>query len=197
MIHFTERLDKAIRIAARSHAQQGQHRKGSDTPYIIHPFGTMLIASQATDDEDTLIACLLHDVIEDVHPEIYSKVDMSRDFGDKVLGIVMDVTKDDTMTDWHESAQAYLHHLINEASDEAVIVSTSDKIHNITSIITDYKVKGNELWQIFSTKSADDQLWFYEAVLKAVQGRGVSTLLSSQLESRIGELKTLIVPVSA
>lgn len=196
MIHFTERLDKAIRVAARAHAKQGQYRKGSDTPYIIHPFGAMLIASQVTEDEDTLIACLLHDVIEDVDTNIYSKDDMRSDFGDKVVGIVMDVTKDESLDDWHESAHAYLRHLEHEASAEAVTVSASDKIHNITAIITDYKILGEGLWQIFSTKSADDQMWFYEAILKTAKKRGVNPLLSSQLESRIGELKTLIATVA-
>ena len=62
MINYTERLDKALRKAAWSHEQQGQHRKGSDIPYIIHPVGAMMIASNATDDEDILIACLMHDV---------------------------------------------------------------------------------------------------------------------------------------
>ncbi len=42
MINYTHRLDKAIRIAAWAHEQQLQHRKGTDIPYIIHPFGVIL-----------------------------------------------------------------------------------------------------------------------------------------------------------
>ncbi len=67
MINYTSRLDNAVREAARAHEIEGQHRKGTDIPYIIHPFGVMMIASNATDDEDVLIACLMHDVLEDVN----------------------------------------------------------------------------------------------------------------------------------
>lgn len=196
MIDFTERLDRAIRVAARAHEKQGQHRKGSDTPYIIHPFGVMLIAGQVTDDEDTLIACLLHDVIEDVDPAIYSAEEMKKDFGERVAEIVMDVTKDETLHDWQESADAYLRHLGSHASDAAVIVSASDKIHNISAVITDYKVMGEKLWQIFSTKSADDQMWYYGAVLAVVKERGVDQMLSSQLESRIADLQAMLEPAA-
>lgn len=197
MIHFTERLDKAIRVAARAHDKQGQYRKGSDTPYIIHPFGVMLVASQVTDDEDTLIACLLHDVIEDVDPVIYSREDMQKDFGDRVVRIVMDVSKDESLHDWHESANAYLQHLEHTASDAAVVVSTSDKIHNVTAVITDYKVMGEGLWQIFSTKSADDQMWYYRSILAIVKKRGVDPVLSSQLEALIDELDAMLAPIEA
>jgi len=41
MIKYTDRLDSAIRKAAWAHEQQDQHRKGTDIPYIIHPFGVM------------------------------------------------------------------------------------------------------------------------------------------------------------
>lgn len=51
MINVTSRLDKAIRRAAWAHEQAGQHRKGTDVPYIVHPSGVMIIASNVTDDE--------------------------------------------------------------------------------------------------------------------------------------------------
>lgn len=192
MINYTHRLDKAIRIAAWAHEQQVQHRKGTDIPYIIHPFGVMLIASNATDDEDVLIACLLHDVLEDVDSSIYSEQTMRADFGDRMVAMVKDVTKDDSVKDWHERSKAYLAHLENEASDEAVIVSASDKIHNLMSIVVDYETHGEDLWNRFSTQSSADQLWWYESILAVVTKRGVPTELIDQLAEQVEKLQLKI-----
>ena len=191
MINFTERLDLAIRKSARAHEIAGQHRKGGDIPYIIHPFSTMLIASNITDDEDTLIACLLHDVLEDVDKNIYNEHEIRNDFGDKVVKIVKDVSKNDKLKDWHVISQDYLNHLEFKACDEAIIVSASDKIHNIISVIIDYRKIGDKVWDIFKTTNKADQIWWYESILKIIINRNVNMILSDQLKSLIIELKDL------
>lgn len=191
MITLTERLDKALRVAADAHEKQGQHRKGSGAPYIIHPFGVMLIASNATTDEDVLIACLLHDVLEDVSPDIYSRDDMLRDFGQRVIDLVSDVTKNPNLKVWRECAVDYLNHLEHKASEGALIVSAADKIHNLESVIIDYRQVGEELWQIFTTKNADDQLWWYGAILKVLQKRQAPQSLQDQLAQGIKILQDL------
>ena len=189
---YTERLDKGIRTAATVHERAGQHRKGTIIPYAAHPFGVMLIASAATKDEDTLIACLLHDVLEDVSPKIYSEADMRTDFGKHVVSIVKDVTKNDLEPDWHLRGAEYLDHLRNRACDEAVIVSTSDKIHNLLSILTDYKTEGNALWQRFSTKSGPDQLWWYSSILNVATERQAPPVLLHQLGGLVSSLETIV-----
>ncbi len=191
MINYTERLDKAIRKAAWAHEQAGQHRKGTDIPYIIHPFGTMLVASNATDDEDVLIACLMHDVLEDVDPSIHDEEAMRKDFGDRVVSIVKEVTKDNSVTDWRKRSEAYLHHLETEASYEAVIVSAADKIHNLLSILSDYQDVGNALWNRFSTKNIDDQLWWYQSILSVIKGRYPDLLLVKNLEVLVNDLSDI------
>jgi (p)ppGpp synthase/HD superfamily hydrolase len=191
-ITYTARLDKAIRTAAWAHEQAGQHRKGTDIPYIIHPFGVMTIASRATDDEDTLIACLLHDVLEDVDVSIYDERKMREDFGDRVVAIVKDVTKDDTQPTWRAVSEAYLDHLEHRACDQAVTVSAADKVHNLHSVLFDYDVVGDDLWQRFSTKSADDQLWWYEAILAVIEKRGAPKVIRDELAELTTQLRSLI-----
>jgi len=191
MINYTTRLDSAIRKAAWAHEQAAQHRKGTDIPYIIHPFGVMMIASNVTDDEDVLIACLMHDVLEDVDSAIYSESNMRAEFGDRVVAIVKDVTKDATERNWHASANSYLRHLEHNASDEAVIVSAADKAHNLISILADYDVVGESLWLRFSTKSSADQLWWYESILKVVVKRNGPQVLVDELSGYVDTLKAL------
>jgi len=190
MINYTVRLDNALRIAAWAHEQAGQHRKGSDIPYIIHPFGVMTIASNATSDEDILIACLMHDVLEDVDSDIYNEQQMRKDFGDRVVAIVKDVTKDESEKDWHKRSKAYLNHLEHKASNEAIIVSASDKIHNLLSILTDHTTHGDDLWERFTTKSSADQLWWYESILGVITRRNVALELSNKLSEQVNMLKT-------
>jgi (p)ppGpp synthase/HD superfamily hydrolase len=192
VIKFTERLDKAIRIASWAHEQAHEHRKGGDIPYIIHPFGVMLIAGSVTDDEDILIACLLHDVLEDVPSKIYDEEKMQKDFGDKVLNIVKDVTKDRRLSDWYEVSKNYLNHLEFKACDEAIIVSVADKTHNLESTLFDYKELGDKIWDIFTTKNGSDQLWWYNAVLEVAIRRKAPELLTDKLSDLINQLKKLV-----
>lgn len=188
-MNMTPRLEQAIRVAAYAH--RNQKRKGSDVPYIIHPFSVMAIASSATDDEDTLIACLFHDILEDV-PQEYSRQKMLDEFGDNVVSIVLGVTKNDKITDWHERCKAYLKHLEDEALDESVTVSAADKIHNLMSTLADYDRIGDEIWQVFSTKSAADQLWWYESVLASLKKRQAPPKLNDKLSGLIEDLKRRI-----
>ena len=196
MINYTPRLDKALRIAAWAHEQAGQHRKGTDIPYIIHLSAVMMIASNVTDDEDTLIACLMHDVLEDVASDIYSQADMQKDFGDRVVAIVLDVTKDDSKEYWRQRSEAYLAHLQDKASDEAVIVSLADKTHNLLSTLVDYQEVGDELWARFTTKSGADQLWWYQAILAVATERQAPGDLLNNLSVMVDELRAVTVTVT-
>ncbi len=192
MITFTERLDKAIRTAAWAHEQQGQHRKGTDIPYIIHPFGVMIIASSETQDEDTLISCLLHDVLEDVDRDTYSESDMRRDFGDTVTDTVQYVSKDDSIADWRQRSQAYMDRIEQHGNDASLIVCAADKIHNLQSVIIDYRVIGDDVWEKFTTRNYDDQLWWYESIAALLRRKQPELQLTKQLESLLTELQQLI-----
>ena len=93
-MNFSSRLNIAIQIAAKFH--DGYYRKGENKiPYISHPFSVMYIASQFTNDENILIACLLHDVLEDVKVSMIEKENFIKDtFGGKILNIIKEVSED-------------------------------------------------------------------------------------------------------
>lgn len=186
-MEMTIRLETALNKATYAH--RNQNRKGSELPYIVHPFSVMCIASQVTADEDILIACLMHDVLEDV-PEEYSKEQMRADFGNRVVSIVEGVTKDENLPDWQSRQDAYLKHLQSEASDESVIVSCSDKIHNLMSILLDYSEIGDELWNRFNA-GKEKQLWWYESILRVTTSRLPELKLNEQLKILVTEFKNL------
>ena len=192
MINYTNRLDSAVRRAAWAHEQQKQHRKNSDIPYIIHPFGVMLIASNYTEDEEVLIACLLHDVLEDVDNSIYNEFDMSLEFGDVVVSIVKNVTKDKDVKGWRDQSIAYLNNIKNNANNQTLIVCAADKMHNLQSTLIDHKACGNNIWQRFYTKSAADQLWWYESVLTIIVKRSDNKKLCADFESQVTKLRMVV-----
>lgn len=190
-MQLTPRIEQAISTAAIAHRKQ--KRKGSGAPYIVHPFSVMLLASEVTDDEDTLIACLFHDILEDVEDQ-YNESQMRRDYGDNVVNIVLGVTKDDSIKDWHERSQAYLHKLEHQAPDESVIVSLADKCHNLHATLQDYNNATNkdEVWNIFKT-GKDSQLWWYQQVLGVGQRRiPEENKLHQRLKKMIGELEAIV-----
>ena len=179
------RIDKALEVAAIVH--EGQARKGTDIPYIIHPVGVMLGASKVTGDEDTLVACLLHDVLEDGDPDVYSVDDMLRDFGPKVTAIVKAVTKDESISDWRTRNEDYLRNLAKCQNRASYIVSAADKIHNLRSILVDHEQVGEVLWSRFNA-GKDAQKWWYHATLALFEEK----IPGNPLARELAELVTLL-----
>ena len=91
-------LDTAIEVAARAH--RDQLRKGTDVPYITHPYGVGLMLARAGYDEEVIAAGILHDTVEDtdVTPE-----QVRETFGARVADIVRGRSEQDKDLPW-ESA---------------------------------------------------------------------------------------------
>lgn len=190
---FTDKINLALKIAAKAHS--GQYRKGTNVPYIIHPVAVGMIISEHTDDENAIIAGILHDILEDVKPEIYSEADMRRDFGDEITDIVKDVSEPKTAGQpklpWKERKESYLKRLGNSYYIEAYIVATADKIHNLTDILKDYDQFGDKIWQRFNA-SKQDILWYYRAVFDLIRNEPVPIELKRHLANLIEELKSIV-----
>src|SRR5215471_14965936 len=134
------RFLRAFLFAAEKHA--GQTRKASTIPYIAHLLGVASLVFEAGGDEDLAIAALLHDVVEDCGGMPMLK-QIRRRFGSKVAKIV------DGCTDayqipkppWHDRKVSYINRLKKE-DDETRLVSAADKLNNVRSILSDYRVIG-------------------------------------------------------
>ena len=187
IMELTDRLHKAINLACRLHA--GQMRKGEDDlPYISHPFAVAWILGNYTTDEDTVIAGLLHDVLEDVPG--YDVRNLERDAGAEVAAIVAQVTEDkdpnisgNGRATWEDRKRKYLRHLAR-AGEKGLLVCAADKIHNLQSLTAAYKERGEALWSRFNAPPSR-QLWFHGEVLKVLQerlGSGIVGELERELE---------------
>ena len=124
---------EAASFAAVRHT--GHFRKGNDqAPYINHPLEVAnLIANVGSvDDIDVLIAAVLHDTVEDVG---VTREEIAERFGDRVAGIVMEVTDDKSLPKAERKRLQVEHapHL----SPEAKLVKLGDKTSNIRDVTND------------------------------------------------------------
>ncbi|MFC1609352.1 HD domain-containing protein [Myxococcota bacterium] len=125
---YSSRIDAALTFAAQKHA--GQRRKGSSTPYVVHPMHVAWLLQAYGHDEDTVIAGILHDVLEDTS---CTRGELEGRFGKTVTDTVWEVTEPDKSLSWEErkrNAVARMHHM----SPSGRAVTCADKAHNLHTI---------------------------------------------------------------
>ena len=85
-------------------------------------------------------------------------------FGARVARIVEGCTDSfgDPKPEWIERKKDYLRH-VKHADAETRLVSASDKLHNVRTILADYRQDGENIWRRFSGKR-DGTLWYYRAL---------------------------------
>ncbi len=185
---LTERISEALALAVQAHEKQV--RKGTSIPYVAHPMGVASIALEFGADEDQAIAALLHDVLEDGGPK-YGPVIKER-FGERVLAIVdgcTDGLPDATgkKADWGERKRAYLEHLL-QASDDVLLVSGSDKLHNARAIVSDLLKIGPDVFSRF-TAGRDGTLWYYRTLAEIFERRGAP--MAAMLTAEVVQMEQL------
>ena len=137
----------------------------------------------------------MHDVLEDVRPEIYSATDMEKDFGSEVVKIVRGVSEDKVAGDpnekpWKERKEGYLAHLESLDDIRPLMISMGDKIHNLMSILEDYEEKGDTLWDRFNA-SYDEQVWYYNVFLKIMENKPVPPEMLAELKGLVEALTNI------
>jgi GTP pyrophosphokinase len=187
MTDLTIRFDSALSFARQAHA--GQPRKGTDIPYIAHLVGVTAIALEQGATEDEAIGALLHDAAEDAGgAPVLARI--REQFGPAVAHVVSGCsdTFQTPKPPWRERKQAYLAHL-EGASPSVLLVSASDKLHNVRALVADYRVTGEALWSRF-TGGRDGTLWYYRSLADAFT-RLRPGRLASELALAVGELESL------
>ena len=138
-----EKISKALGFAEYDH--KGQLRKSGD-PFIVHPVETARYLADLNCDTTTLVAALLHDVIEDCD---VSYTQLEREFGRHVAELVDGVTKlnrldiniatssdDNSSNDLRSNNAASLRKMLIAMSKDlrVILIKLSDRLHNMSTL---------------------------------------------------------------
>jgi (p)ppGpp synthase/HD superfamily hydrolase len=187
------RFNEAFLFAAEKHATQT--RKKTDVPYISHLMSVAALVLEAGGGEDEAVAALLHDVVEDCggHPVLE---EIRERFGPRVAKIVEGCTDAYTIPKppWKARKLEYLD-ILRRSGDEVRLVSAADKLHNVRTILADYRREGDSVWDRFSGRRVGT-LWYYRAVLDVLR-EGKPNRLVDELCRVVTELETLATEKAA
>lgn len=154
-------IHKAIEFAAVAH--QGQTRKGTDIPYIVHPFEVAQLLTAAGADESLTVAGLLHDTLEDT---AITAEDIFHTFGGEVLRLVKSNSEDKSKS-WESRKQHTLEYLKLHATYEEALLALADKLSNLRSIASEFQVCGNKVWERFN-RGVGSQGWYYRGLVDSL-----------------------------
>ena len=201
MTGYSDRINHAFAFAAKHHDKQV--RKGTALPYLTHPANVALILTRYGQDENTVVAGILHDVVEDCVREGYSADDLKQRIGEKfgarVLEIVLAVTErklddDGVEMSWDERKDDYLARL--EAAPEAARwVCAADKVHNGSSILADLKRTAfpESIWGRF-TRGREGTIRWYRQVHDRLTTVGFAGEIMDELREVVGALEAFSEP---
>ena len=133
----SDRVKKAVEMATKAH--EGQFRKTGE-PYIIHPLAVKKILEEWGMDEDTVIAGILHDTVEDTDLTLN---DIKKEFGPSVAFLVDGVTKLSNARNGMRDIDTYLPatkdnflRLMIALGDDirVLIIKLADRLHNLRTL---------------------------------------------------------------
>jgi (p)ppGpp synthase/HD superfamily hydrolase len=195
---FSLRVDAALTLAAAAH--EGQRRKGTEIPYVMHPHHVARILDRYGCGEHVVIAGLLHDVVEDAKfdeagwrnrvrgavpelggapndaPGFRAALDqyIATAFGHGVSALVAHVTE--LKTDALGVRRAWIVRKrealdgLTRADADVVRLKAADVLHNMATITRDLETSGRDVMIRFNATPAETT-WYYRSVATIVMDR--------------------------
>ncbi len=175
-------IERACELAAQAHA--GQVRKGTNIPYISHPMAVGIILAEARATTDAVIAGIIHDVVED---SSLTLEEVDRLFGNRVRTLVEACSGPDKSLPWEERKNHTLHSL-QDVDRDIWLMTLADKLNNIRTMLRDYEIYGEEIWNRFN-RGRQEQEWYYRGLVEALrQNRKYLPCLFNEFEKLVDRL---------
>lgn len=189
-MNLSPKFGEALKWAHTLHINQ--RRKGSSVPYVAHLLGVASTVLEYGGDEETAIAALLHDAIEDQGDKV-ALGDIQERFGPNVADYVSECTeekvewKDIPKEEWPDAVRARrelaLTHLTN-AHFNVRLIKAADSLYNLRSVVAQYRLQKEATFDLFKG-GVDGTLWHFTARTKLflMNGpRGIGELMASELK---------------
>lgn len=198
MLGYSDRINHALAFAAKHHDQQV--RKGTRAPYLTQPTNVAIILTRYGQDEATVVAGILHDVVDDWARDGYSR-DMLRQrlrekFGDDVLSTLFAITHrrhdDDGVELTPDERRDDVLERLGGAGPAAHWVCAADKLHGAASLATDLRrtVDPATVWGRFAA-GRDATVRWYRRVVDRLDALGFHEPIMEELRDVIDGLEAL------
>jgi (p)ppGpp synthase/HD superfamily hydrolase len=199
---YSERFDRALSFAHSLHRKQT--RKTSGVPYVAHVLSVCALVIEDGGTEDEAIAALLHDSLEDQSRhwdggEDALAAEIEAQFGAEVLELVLGLTErpapeeagiSDKKERWRAHKRGYFRQ-IGAAGASVRRISCADSLHNVRTLLKDYRTMGERIWTRFQTRNGGDQVWAYRSAGEAFVAAGAGPLADELLRA-VADLERLI-----
>ena len=190
---LTDRFADALTYV--EHLHRRQMRKGNNIPYVAHLLAVCSIVLEWGGDEDTAIAALLHDAVEDQGGEP-TLLEIRRRFGDRPADIVL-ACSDSVTADKSDKApwrERKLNHVkkLRECLPEVVLVTAADKLHNVAALVRDVRREGASTMDRFNAEPAQI-IWYHREIVSRLRDRPECPQnLVTELETAVTNLAELL-----
>ena len=150
-------VDRAIAVSAEAHIKQ--YRKGTDTPYIAHPYAVGLILAREGFNDEVVAAGILHDVLEDTD---LTAAYLESEFNERIAALVLACSESERSARWEVRKQGTLDKLAGQPL-EVRAITCADKLHNLRSTVLEHEQIGERVWERFA-RGRDKQAWYYRGL---------------------------------
>jgi (p)ppGpp synthase/HD superfamily hydrolase len=195
MTGYSDRINHAFAYAAKHHDQQV--RKGTRLPYLTNPANVAVILTRYNCNEETVVAGILHDVVEDCVREGWTDAMLEErighKFGSGVLQTALMITErridDDGIEMSVDDRKDDFLQRLERASDEARWVCAADKVHKANSILSDLRRTSfpETVWGRFSA-GRDGTVRWYARVVERLREVGFKAPIVDELAAAADEL---------
>lgn len=171
---YSLRIESAITTMLEAHGLA--RRRAGDAFEASHALAVAMIVHDFGFDEDTIIAAVLHDTLEDT--SLDSGL-IAQQFGRGVLETVQDVSELPRQRAWRERKVGYIKRLRESPRRSSRAVAAADKIHNLSQMTAGLLDEGHSYLDPF-TAGIDDMIWYHETVLDTLRDGWDHAILDEQ-----------------
>jgi (p)ppGpp synthase/HD superfamily hydrolase len=193
---YSDRINHALAFAAKHHDRQV--RKGTRLPYLTQPANVAIILTRYGRDDTTIVAGILHDMIEDCVGESYTREMLEQRIGDKfgidALDTVLAVTNrrvdDDGIELSGDERRDDCLERLESASEAARWVCAADTLHNASTIVADLRrtIDPDTVWSRL-TGGRDATVRWYRRIYERLGEVGFRGEIMQELEKTVVALE--------
>jgi (p)ppGpp synthase/HD superfamily hydrolase len=172
---YSDRINHAFAFAAKYYGAVAPAGAGMD--YLAHPANVAIILARYGCDQITIVAGILHHVLEETSPEGWPVLEhkINDKFGPVALAVAKDAlepkfNRRGGERPWQSCKQEYLSQLAT-VEPRALDIIIADEIHSCGSTMTALRRLGVEYLKTVSSAGSEQTIWWYRSLLEIVAGR--------------------------